>query len=174
MTRKILLGIALIVSLPLIIGYCGFYGLVAGPGDYNRNYHANDLICSIDVSIQEEVDRKLPNGFLGQPYSPSLWNDYWNARVQGLVDADIHKDAPGYVGPTGRRLMLYALLVRRDLHLPDLTASTETQVDVASLYQELSQSSRKACDYLEQPSPSCLLSTQYPDPEARRLTRRCS
>jgi hypothetical protein len=40
--------------------------------------------------------------------------------VQGLADADIHKDAPGYVGPTGRSLMLYALLIRRDLLLPDL------------------------------------------------------
>ena len=28
MTRKVLLGIALIVSLPLIVGYFGFYGLL--------------------------------------------------------------------------------------------------------------------------------------------------
>jgi hypothetical protein len=174
MTRKILLGIALVVSLPLIVGFCGFYGLFAGPGDYNRNYHADDLICSIDVSIQEELDRKLPNGFLGQSYSPSLWNDYWNSRVQGLATVDIHKDAPGYVGPTGRSLMLYALLVRRDLHLPELAPSAETRAEVDSLYRELTQSSRKACDYLGRLSPSCLLSTQYPDSHERRLTRRCS
>jgi hypothetical protein len=35
MTRRILLCIALLVSLPLVVGYCGLCGLFADPGDYN-------------------------------------------------------------------------------------------------------------------------------------------
>ena len=39
-----------------------------GPGDYSRNYEADDLICSIDIAIHEELAKRPPNGYLSQPY----------------------------------------------------------------------------------------------------------
>ena len=165
-----------LVTVALLASGCDLYGMVAGPDDYNRHYLADELICSIDSSIHEELDRKSPNGYLTREFSIEIWSEYWNERVHTLSGANLHQDYSGYVGPSGRELLLYALGQRRRQRLPDLSASSETRPAVASLYAELGNSTTSVCAYLGGRDPQCSLSpAQYPgSPDSRRLTRRCS
>ena len=175
MLRKVLVALAALLVVVIVLGFSGIYGLFAGPDDFNRHFFANELICEIDQSVREEIDGKLPNGYLTSAYSPTLWLQYWSERVSVLASADLHTRHEGYVGPTGRQLVLYALQCRREADLPGLTATNpETQSLLRTLYSELGEA--PSCDFLDRPSPECSLSpAQYPGPpESRRLTRRCS
>jgi len=161
---------AMLCTIVLTVSSC------AGPEAYNRRYLADDFICSIDEAVRVELDRKLPNGYLTREYSPELWSAYWHERVQRLSGADLHGNHPGYVGPTGRALVLYALAQRRQEGLADLSAEGGLGAEIESLYAELEAGEESSCARLAGRNPECSLSpAQYRgSPESRRLVRRCS
>ena len=119
-------------------------------------YLEQDLICSIDTSVANEVDRLLPSGFLTKPYSPDLWKTYWEGHLARFAKEDFSRERErGYAGPSGRVLALYLLSQRREAGLPDLVGSSKTDGLIAQLYDELHRGDQSSCAILKRNSPVC-------------------
>lgn len=153
----------------IAVSSCTTLNILKGPEDYNRNYLADDLICSIDTEVVAERDKKLPSGWLTKPYSPDLWQTYWTDRVVTFLNGeDFAQSFKGYRGPTSRTLALYILQQRRELDFPDLLPEPH----VTELYAELDHNRTSSCARLGRPSPVCHLgAARYPGSPA--FQREC-
>lgn len=142
-----------------------------GSGDYWRNYAADEVVCTIDTGVKEEVDQKTPSGYLTEPYSPDLWKQSWNNWVNNVgVRDNPHPDM--YNGPSNRTLILYMLQLRRESGLPDLAPTEETRPYLEEAYKELDSVNKGSCFFLKRRSPLCFLSPMH-YPDVREYQRNC-
>lgn len=157
--RKVITILFILIAIPVAIFGLFFLYLfltVKGPEDFYRNYMANDLICLVDEAIYGEVKNDAPPSYPSNtPNSPELWTEYWNERVSTWSDGNFHEVFEGYVGPTNRQLILYALSQRRLAELPDLLADRKNHDTVESLYAELDATKENSCSHLAGKNPSC-------------------
>lgn len=132
---------------------------------------SQELVCGIDESVIDEKERLLPNGWISMPYSPEYWQSYWNHTAYYLGRAEM-TTYPGYAGPSGRTLVLYALQQRRENGLPDLVPEERNKDFVSSAYREIESRNETSCQILAMPSPVCYLSPAQ-RPAAVRFQREC-
>jgi hypothetical protein len=108
-----------LIALPLLTG-CTMLNAFKGPGDHWRNYMAGDLKEGIDDSIQGEINKQLPNGYLRRQYSRAVWDEYWNWRIHHLYDIGTTEVDQAYRGPSGPEWIRYIITARRSHGLPEL------------------------------------------------------
>lgn len=134
-------------------------GCVAAINERAQNrWMGGELICGIDSSVVAETEKLLPNGWMTKPYSPEYWQQYWNDRVFYLAKYDFQRErTKGYSGPSGKTLLLYALIQRREAHLPDVVSDERNNSTLAELYSEVGNSTKSSCAILGQASPVCSL-----------------
>jgi len=133
----------------------------------------HDLICGIDESVTDEQQSLVPEGWLTKPYSPSYWQEYWNHRVYYLGNATFERErSKGYVGLSGRSMILYALKQRREVGLADLVAEERNKEYLATLYEELNDNNQSSCKILGHRSPQCRF-TPAQHPGAPYFQRPC-
>ena len=155
--------------------FCVLLAGLAGCAAHNMRtmvgHMPQDLICGIDMSVIDERDKLLPNGWISKPYSPEHWNSFWNHRAFYLGRFNFN-EYPQYSGPSGRILILYALQQRRELNLPDLVAEERNKEFVSDAYRELENRRQSSCQILGSPSPVCFLSAAQ-RPKPMRYQREC-
>ena len=117
------LSLALIPILFAVSG-CSIINMASGPGSYYRHYAADNGKRSIDGSIQDELRKAPPGGYLTKPYSRSLWDRYWNDVLSGYLNEERH---PQYRGPSGDQFAAYIIRERQAAGLPPIRLTPENR-----------------------------------------------
>jgi hypothetical protein len=161
----------LAVAMTGAISACTWLNFLHDDDYFYRHYYADELICSIDTAIEDELRRKSPNGYLTKPYSEENWQTYWNDRIYTLgVKAE---PLPAtYRGPSTGQYAMYILQSRREFDLPELIPNERTTEFLSNAYQRLGSENRNSCEWLDWTSPTCQVSPAQHDPTFE-LNRGC-
>jgi len=109
---------------------CSIINMAAGPGDYYRNYAADNMKRSIDGAIRDEVRKEPPGGFKTKPYSRHLWQNYWNELLAAYLGTPMN---PHYRGPSGDQFAAYIIRERQAAGLPPLILTPENRRRIKAL-----------------------------------------
>jgi len=113
---KIVFGLAVLIIAVLVFGP-SWLNMFKGPEDNYRNYYAGSLKSSYDSTIQSEINKEPPSGYLTKPYDPQQYQEVWNRIFFHLLDSPFPE---AYVGPTEQEFVEYIITERRKNGLPEI------------------------------------------------------
>ena len=124
-------NLALILLIAVTWG-CSTANIFKGQESYNREHYASTLKESIDSAIAREIKKESPSGYLTEPYSREIWNDYWNSRIKHIYTLGTERTLKSYVGPKGPEFIKYIIETRQKAGLPPINLEASNVAKVPS------------------------------------------
>lgn len=146
--------IGLPAMILLILACCSNENKALDPNEIMMNYFADSLICIVDTSLIEELERQPPSGYQTKYYSPKIWQELWNNHFHNMDENGPEENAQ-YQGPTGDTIVKYTLRLRREMGLSDIIADARNKDYLGRLYQEVNIEEKTSCEIIHWPSPVC-------------------